>query len=243
MRIKKCFGIISWFPDDVKARAQRIARFEQLLKQLNCYWPTTPIMIIAQNWGNYTTPIINNPLIIHHAGKLGITGARKELRKKFLESDFQFLITLDDDTIIKINSQKDAYDIMLTVDSNRNGFSFRRGPDTIPGTIYGPGHLIFAFISRKILEELDFPDISAADEEGYEDCIYAHLCYYVHPELEFDYPKGIKIDFFEIQRGIPSTWYHNKNFNKIQNNTAKILQYIKENKAMPPLEFYSRRSK
>jgi len=240
--MKKCFGIISWFPDDKTARAKRIARFEQLLKQLNYYWPTTPIMIIAQNWGNYTTPIINNPLIIHYAEKLGITKARKELRKKFLESDFQFLITLDDDTIIKVNSQKDAYNMMLIVDNNKNGFSFRRGPDTIPGTFYGPGHLILAFISRKILEELDFSNISAVDEEGYEDCIYAHLCYYVHPELEFDYPKGIGIDFFAIQRGVPSTWYYNKDFNKIQNNTVKILQYIKENKTMPPLDFYSNRS-
>lgn len=201
-------------------------------------------MIIAQNWGNYTTPIINNPLIIHYAEKLGISRARKELRKKFLESDFQFLITLDDDTIFKVDSQEDAYNVMLTIDANPDGFSFRRGYDHIEGSIYAPGHLIMAFISRKILEELDMPDVSAADEEGFEDSVYAHLCYYTHPELEFNYPKGIHIDFYGIQRNIPSTW-NNKvfNWNNLDNGTAKIIAYIKENKTMPPLEFYSRRSK
>ena len=45
-----CFGIISWLPDKETDRETRIKRLNRLISQLNNYWPSISIMIIAQNW-------------------------------------------------------------------------------------------------------------------------------------------------------------------------------------------------
>lgn len=48
--MNKCFGIISWLPNDEAERNQRTDRLFKLLTQLNNYWPETTIMIVSQNW-------------------------------------------------------------------------------------------------------------------------------------------------------------------------------------------------
>ena len=99
--IKKVIGIVSYFPDNINDRKKRITRFKKLLEQIGMFFSEIPIIIIAQNWNGYN-PICNkNELIVYNYKRLGILNARKELRKKFLESEYDYLIMFDDDCIIE----------------------------------------------------------------------------------------------------------------------------------------------
>ena len=87
--LKKVFGIISYFPNNdsayhIETRRERTRRCSELLFKLEELWPDIDIIIIAQNWQDYHEPEIKNKIIKYDYDKLGILGARKELRKKFL---------------------------------------------------------------------------------------------------------------------------------------------------------------
>ena len=79
MECKKVIGIISYLPGDSQIRGPR---FNNLLTLLNeCYKFNLPIMIIARNWEEKELQTLDNKVIIKTYPKLGIVGARKELRK------------------------------------------------------------------------------------------------------------------------------------------------------------------
>ena len=83
--LKKCFGIISWLPNDQKDRLLRKKRLINTLDQLNKLFPNIDILIIAQNWKRINLPEYSNNIIIKKYNKLGITGARIKLREEFLK--------------------------------------------------------------------------------------------------------------------------------------------------------------
>ena len=83
--LKKCFGIISWFPDEPIHRKQRLERLNHTFKHLiDLFGEDIEFLIIAQNWQDYKVPKFVKHTIIHKFDKLGILGARKMLRTKFL---------------------------------------------------------------------------------------------------------------------------------------------------------------
>ena len=96
--LKKVFGIISYFPDNdsayhIETRRERSRRFKELLARLEELWPDVDIMVIAQNWQDFAMPNLKNKTIIYrYEQKLGILGARRELRKQFLASEYDYLI-------------------------------------------------------------------------------------------------------------------------------------------------------
>ena len=91
--MKKVFGIISWFPDEPTHRKQRLERLNHTFKHLiNLFGDEIEFLIIAQNWQDYKVPEFVKHTIIHKFDKLGILGARKMLRTKFLESKYDYLI-------------------------------------------------------------------------------------------------------------------------------------------------------
>ena len=64
-----------------------------------------PIIIVAQNWGDDIE--IEHATVFKYANKLGITEARRKLREIFLDSDYDYLIMLDDDAKL-VGTKEDA---------------------------------------------------------------------------------------------------------------------------------------
>jgi hypothetical protein len=62
---KKCIGIVSYLPEEGnnRARTRRSERLTNLLLQITDLWPTIDIMIITQNWKNFTLPELSNKVI------------------------------------------------------------------------------------------------------------------------------------------------------------------------------------
>ena len=93
--MKVCIGIISYLPDNSSVREVRRRKMLQLIDTCNKLF-NLPILIVAQNWKDTDiksySPIYNtsNCQVFKYAKPLGIIGARNELRKKFLESDYDY---------------------------------------------------------------------------------------------------------------------------------------------------------
>ena len=103
--MKKVIGIVSYLPDDECIRQERKDKLKYLIYKCELYFQL-PFIIIAQNWNeddNKTITIKNGN--IYHYDKLGIVGARKKLREHFLNSEYNYLIMLDDDCVIDSTSR------------------------------------------------------------------------------------------------------------------------------------------
>ena len=85
-KLSKCIGIISYLPDNIEVRNRRKNKLLNLIFRCN-YLFNLPIIIIAQNYRETDSDIINfkNCQVINFEKPLGITNARKELRKEFLK--------------------------------------------------------------------------------------------------------------------------------------------------------------
>lgn len=200
--IKKVFGIISYFPDNdtafhIETRRERSRRFKELLVRLEELWPDIDIMVIAQNWQDFELPQIQNKIIRYDYEKLGILGARKELRKRFLESDYDYLIMLDDDGRIL---QADPSLYMQTIDEHPQGIGVIR---------HRSCPLMLLAISKYIYQQIDMPDIDAEKGEGFEDDIFVANCFSQFPDLAYDFPEGCIEEYSLKYTGpgaCPSTW-------------------------------------
>ena len=125
--LKKCFGIISWFPDEPIHRKQRLERLNHTFKHLiNLFGEDIEFLIIAQNWQDYKVPKFVKHKIIHKFNKLGILGARKMLRTKFLESKYDYLIMCDDDIVLNPEVENAPKKYLEELDKHQEGFSFIR---------------------------------------------------------------------------------------------------------------------
>lgn len=215
--LKKVFGIISYFPDNdsethIVMRRERSRRFRELLFKLEELWEDVDIMVIAQNWQDFELPEIKNKIITYSYGKLGILGARKELRKKFLESDYDYLIMLDDDA--RITAEK-PQEYMALLDKHPDGCLVlrKRGAP-----------LNLCAVSRYIYSQVDMPDVDPEKSEGFEDNIFVALCFNKFPDKSFIVPEGLVTETsfrYEGPGKCPSTWAQEKsyNWNKMRKNT------------------------
>ena len=206
-KLNKVFGIISYFPNNdtkhhIEIRRKRSRRCSELLCKLNELWPDIDIMIIAQNWQDYDVPKIKNRVIKYDYDKLGILGARRELRKKFLESDYDYLIMLEDDGII---SCEDPSIYMSEIDNHPNGIGVIRHTEC---------PLMLLAISKYIYNQIDMPDIDVEKGEGFEDDIFVARCFAQFPNNCFDFPKDcIKETSFRYtgEGACPSSWSREEN--------------------------------
>ena len=222
MKLSKVFGIISYFPDNdtayhIETRRERSRRFRELLFKLEELWPDTDIMVIAQNWQDFELPEIKNKIIVHsYEHKLGILGARKELRKKFLESDYDYLIMLDDDGRI-LFADPEAY--MQEIDNHPDGVGVIRHHNC---------PLMLLAISKSIYSQIDMPDIDPEKSEGFEDDIFVASCFAQFPNNAFDFPKTCIEEHSLKYLGpgkCPSTWAKEGRYDwdRMRANTAKIV--------------------
>ena len=217
MMIKKCFGLISWLPDKEEHRQQRITRlnstFEQLIK---LFGNDIEFLIIAQNWNDYEIPKFVEHATIKKFDKLGILGARKMLRKCFVESDYDYLIMCDDDIVLEEKIEDAARIYLSELDKHPDGFSFLK---------YG-WSLTFCAVSRWIYEREDMVDVDPEKSEGYEDVIFPNLLHYKYKNHEFKTEHLLKFVQHEnkFHKNHKSTWM-NQNI-KYAELTQKTKMYV-----------------
>lgn len=210
--LKKLIGIISYLPDDTNLRKYR---FEILLWLLqSCYRFNTDILIIAQNWSDNEINALKNKVKLDINNKLGIVGARKRLRELFINSDYDYLIMLDDDCDIRAND-KGISDYLAEIDSHPDcAIEFR-------GTL-----LKLYAISRYIYEQINFrDDVNAEDGTGFEDTIFVN-------DVRKRFPNNI-YSFRCRYHGINevskytgdnySTWYKDQDIEEMLKRTHKIV--------------------
>lgn len=223
--IKKVFGIISYFPDNdsdyhIETRRERSRRFRELLFKLEELWPDVDIMVIAQNWQDFELPEIKNKITTFHYDKLGILGARRELRKRFLASPYDYLIMLDDDFIVEADDPKLYMD---EIDKHPDGFgALKRNP---------PSPLPFFAISKTIYNQIDLPNIDPEKGQGFEDDVFTAQCFAKFKDKSFIFPAGCVLDksfHYDGPGKCPSSWSreHKYDWKYMRSNTKHIIHNI-----------------
>ena len=201
--LRKVFGIVSYFPNNdspyhIETRRERSRRFRELLFRLEELWPNTDILVIAQNWQDFELPKIKNKIItFEYPDRLGILAARRELRKRFLELDYDYLIMMDDDARI-ISADPQGY--MDEVDKH---------PDGVGAIRHNNCPLMFFAISKYVYSQIDMPDIEAEKGQGFEDDIFVAQCFAKFPDKAFDFPEGLVVEQSLHYNGpgkCPSSW-------------------------------------
>lgn len=166
MIMNPCIGIVSYLPDN-EFREVRYNNCKKLLSQLNSIF-NIQIIIIEQN---YRDLALNERNLIEYKfdEKLGIAKARRTLRQKFLESDFDYIILFDDDGYVE-GTYEEGQDFLKQL--------YRH-----PNTFFSQKNALFCgmCISRKLFEIVDIPNLEAGKNEGYEDnaffTIINHVCW------------------------------------------------------------------
>ena len=214
--MKICIGIISYFPDDETLRKVRIEKLDAVIKNCNFLF-NLPIMIIAQNWKNLVCNL-PNVNVINYENKLGITGARRELRKKFLESEYDYIVMLDDDAKL-IGTPEDARRYIHQIHEH-------------PGKWYGvyKTYLLKLFaISKSMFAEIDYPDGEAEDGDFFEDMYLIMALDKLYPSNKFIFTRTSLNDVSDSANDPNSTWFH-KQYNKhdIGDRTRAMIKELKK---------------
>ena len=196
--INKCFGFISWLPDDTENRQARIERLNNAFKQIiNLFGEDSHFIVVAQNWKDYNVPSFVKNIQIFRYGKLGILGARKTLRKHFLDLNYDYLIMCDDDIVLETKTPTAIKDFNTELENNPKGFWF---------AMYG-WSLSFCAVSKWIYERVPMVDVDPEKGEGYEDCVFPYLLHYKYPKNEIFF-HDIKFLQYQVKyhQHHKSTW-------------------------------------
>jgi len=226
--IKKVFGIISYFPDrDTEyhafVRKQRSNRCTELLLQLNKMFPDIDVMVIAQNWQDYKPPF--NITVFDYSSKLGILTARKTLRQKFLESDYDYMIMLDDDAVLRCDNPA-AY--LHEIDNHPDGV----------GVIRHNNHpLQLLAISKSVYNQIPMADVDVEQGQGFEGDVFVAQCFTQFPEVAFDFTTNIKeLSYKDFV--LPSTWLSENHYDYfyLVNATLAKVHVVTHKKFETPVQ-------
>lgn len=172
--MNKVIGIISYLPDDEKKRKIREEKITSLIRTCDELFDL-PIIIIAQNWKDFD---IDCCQLYKFDKPLGIVGARKELRKVFLKSGYDYLIMLDDDC--NITGTQGGFDNYLKeIDQHPGMF----------GTFNGTLLKLFA-ISKEIFSLQDYGDGKVEDGDFFEDILLVNTLQKKFPDKHFVFSKS-----------------------------------------------------
>lgn len=104
---KTLIGIISYLPDDIGTRSIRLTTHIKQLKSLNDMFPTTDVLVMYQNYSpmeiDQCKQTANSELHLFQFeshGKLGANPARNRILKTFFNSEYDYLMLMDDDTVL-----------------------------------------------------------------------------------------------------------------------------------------------
>jgi len=215
--MKICVGIISYLPDGESIRFQRFKKLINLLSRIDKVFKL-PILIIAQNWKDCEIPVLQNSLLIiyNYDKGLGITGARRALRDKFINSEFDYLIMLDDDSEL-IGDERDGMEYLSQIYSHPNMY----------GVFKSMLLKLFA-ISKEMYKKIDFPDGEAANGDFFEDMYLIMALEKLYPSKKFTFKRNGINEYSNSANDSLSTWYH-KQFvkRKIGDNTREMIRKLK----------------
>lgn len=195
-----CIGIISYLPSDESVRKKRLTKLNNLLIQCDNLFKL-PIVIIAQNWENVKlSKLENSKLIIYnYKNPLGITGARRALREKFINSEFDYLIMLDDDSELS-GTEDGVKDYLNQIESH---------PDMY-GVFKSMLLKLFA-ISKEVYKLIDFPDLDAVKGDFFEDMYLIMALNKKYPHKKFTFRRNGLLNENSNSASDPlSTWYHHQ---------------------------------
>ena len=215
--IKICIGMISYLPDN-NMRQKRIDSMQDLFKKLDELFKDIPVMIITQNWKDYCPKTKLKLIREDHEKGLGIIKARINLREKFINSEFDYMIMLDDDAII---GGTDASDYIKEIKDHPDGFG------------WFSNHLLKLFaISKNVYSQIEMPNISAEKFEGFEDKLFISMCRIRFPELEFKFSHDKLTETSYLVHDTPSTWWNSetsKRRQEMRNKTDDLIRaYMKK---------------
>lgn len=215
--LSKCIGIISYFPDELKSREERIYRFNRLINCLDTYFKL-PIVIIAQNWKDFKMGSYSNTIYIYkYKSGLGITTARRVLREKLLGFCYDYFIFLDDDSDIKC-TEKGVKNYLEEIDIH---------PDMVGKFFYSWPRLLA--ISKSMLQKMDYEFIKNYDAtrgEIWEDMAYIKTYSTLYPDKFFKFSKlEISENSPVSKKDVYSTWYKKEygDEKEISRATRKII--------------------
>ena len=213
--MKICIGIISYLPDDAKKREARVDKLYKLIETCNDIFKL-PFIIIAQNWKGEKFNISANLKIINYTEPLGIIGARQELRKVFLASNYDYLIMLDDDCELT-GTYNDGVQYIKQIEEH---------PDMY-GTWNGTLLKLFA-ISKEMFKQIDFGTGRVENGDYFEDILFVNTLEKKFPTKHFIFNKNGLIEKSNNYNDPNSTWFYGQ-FNKhdIGDRTRLILKEIK----------------
>lgn len=213
-----CIGIISYLPDDKELRHYRLSKLNKLIQQCNRYFKL-PIIIIAQNWKNdmiCMEGLSSSLHIFNYVDKLGITGARKKLRSRFLELDYDYMIMLDDDSEL-VGSYLDAQLYLDQIEQHPKMWAY-----------YTPALLKLFAISKEVYALIDFPDGEAEQGDFFEDMFLTKALEKLHPDKQFKFIRTGFREHSNSSRDPYSTWYHGQlDKHIIGDKTRKLIKELR----------------
>jgi len=210
-------GIISYYPDDEKIRQHRATKLYSLVAQCNYIFDNLPIIIIAQNWNDsdlYDYHKMEN-VTFYTYPKLGIVGARNKLREHFLESEYNYLIMLDDDVVLK-GTPKEGVQYLNQLNLYKNGF-----------WEFNLTLLKLFAISKDLfaLEKFD-ENINPENEDGFEDRIFVNRLRVKYPQLKHQFNVAGLSQSSISTKDPDSTWYSNQDIKKMRDKTNNIIDNL-----------------
>ena len=215
---KNLIGIISYLPDDNDKRTSRFADLVNLIHTCNKIFSyNLHIFILIQNYkDNEILALYRIPNVecSFNYPKLGIVGARKQLRSEFLRGNYDNLIMLDDDCVLEGNSV--------------GGKKYIEQLDSHPGMFYEFQNTLLKLfaISKEVFEQQDFIDVNPEEEEGFEDRVFVNVLRHRFPEKRYVFEKnGLQESSISTEDRM-STWYTNQDTSKMLNNTEVIINKI-----------------
>ena len=209
--MKICIGIISYLPDSEEKRLFRQIKLLQLIESCNKLF-NLPIVIIAQNWKDFE---VSSCIVYRYDDPLGIVGARKELRRVFLESDYDYLVMLDDDCVLSGSSE--------------DGHNYIRQIEEHPGMcgIFNITLLKLFAISKEMFSMIDYGNGRVEDGDFFEDILLVNSIKKLYPNKVFAFNHGNLSEVSNNFNDPYSTWFHGQ-FNKheIGDKTRAILRNL-----------------
>ena len=197
--MKICIGIISYLPEANDDRGKvirfrRIGKIVNLINQCNNIFGGIPILIVAQNWKREIN-LSNNCTAWLYDKPLGITGARRKLRNYFINSDFDYMIMLDDDCELVGTADNGKFYLQQLLDN--------------PGKygVFADTLLKLFAISKEMYKKIDYPeDIEAEKGEYLEDIYITLMLKNLYPDKEFRIVTNGLYDISDSAGDNNSTW-------------------------------------
>ena len=174
--MRPLLGIVSWLPPDEPRRSVRKGRAADTFRKCREWLPSVPVLVLAQGWQPMELAGMPSGITFSLYPRLGILGARRELRERFLQSPFDCLIMLDDDSMLS-GSKEDSDLYLAELQAHPGCFGERNGTS-----------LKMFSVCREVF--VPYPDVDPERGQGYEDRAFVEALRREFPDRRFSYSHG-----------------------------------------------------